>query len=127
MITYLVGERAEIPADIHDDDVRYELVSIYETLWQHRAEIGPGKLFDNPFDYRAQTLPASFDGEDWGQDKANPPWAYNQDIGDTLLRGDFFLDPAKAMAYFARVEGELSRNYLYNPFLADLGLADVPE
>jgi hypothetical protein len=109
MVTYRAGDQAETPESIKDDDVRYELVSIYDTLWQHRSEIGSGQLFDNPFEYHGQILPASFDGEDWGQDKANPPWAYNQDIGDTLLRGDFFLDPAKALTYFAEVKGELSR------------------
>jgi hypothetical protein len=121
-ITYRVGDQAEIPEDIHDDNVSYELLSIYDTLWQHRAEIGPGQIFDRPFDYHGQILPASFDGENWGQDKANPPWAYNQEIGNVLLRGDFFLDPAKALAYFATLQGELSRTYVYNPFLVDLGL-----
>jgi len=125
-ITYRVGDQAEIPGGIKDDDVRYELVSIYDTLWQHRTEIGPDQLFDQPFDYRGHILPASFDGVDWGEDKANPPWAYNQDIGETLLRGDFFLDPAKALATFATVEGELSRTYVDNPFLTDLGLDLMP-
>ncbi len=121
-ITYRVGDRAEIPEDIHDEDVAYELLSIYDTLWQHRAEIGSGQMFDNPFAYHGQILPASFDGENWGQDKANPPWAYNQEIDHSLLRGDFFLDPAKALAYFATLQGELSHTYVYNPFLVDLGL-----
>jgi hypothetical protein len=125
-ITYRAGDAAELPDGIKDDDVSYGLVSIYDTLWQHRDEIGPGRIFDQPFDYRGRTLPASFDGEDWGQDKANPPWAYNQDIGKTLLRGDFFLDPARALAYFATVEGEVSHHYVYNPFLADLGLEPAP-
>jgi len=126
VITYRVGDQAEVPDDIHDKDVRYELLSIHDTLWQHRAEIGTGRLFDQPFDYRGQTLPASFDGVDWGEDRANPPWAYNQDLGETLLRGDFFLDPAKALATFATVQGELSRTYVFNPFLADLGLDTAP-
>ncbi len=125
-ITYRVGDAAETPEGIKDEDVRYALVPIYDTLWQHRAEIGPGQLFDQPFDYRGQTLPASFDGEDWGQDKANPPWGYDQEIGKTLLRGDFFLDPARALAYFATVKGEVSHNYVYNPYLADLGLDPAP-
>ena len=125
-VTYRAGDQAEVPEGIKDDDVRYELVSIYDTLWQHRAEIGPGRLFDNPFDYQGRVLPASFDGEDWGVDKANPPWGYNQEIDDKLLRGDFLLDPAKALAYFAKVTGELSRTYLHNPFLADLGITLAP-
>jgi hypothetical protein len=125
-VTYRVGDVAETPEGIKDDDVRYELVPIYDTLWQHRDEIGSGRIFDQPFDYRGHTLPASFDGEDWGQDKANPPWAYNQDIGNTLRRGDFFLDPARALAHFATVDGEMSHTYVYNPFLADLGLDAAP-
>jgi hypothetical protein len=125
-ITYRVGDQAETPVGIQDEDARYELVSIYDTLWQHRDEIGPGQAFDQPFDYRGHTLPASFDGADWGEDKANPPWAYNQDIGVSLRRGDFFLDPARALAHFATVDGELSRIYVYNPFLADLGLGAAP-
>jgi hypothetical protein len=67
-------------------------------------------------------LPASFDGDDWGEDKANAPWGYNQETGKTLQRGDFFLDPARTFACFATVEGELARQYLHNPYLADLGM-----
>lgn len=71
-------------------------------------------------------MPASFDGEDWGQDRANPPWGYDQEIGEALLRGDFFIDPARAVGYFATIEGDLSQTYVHNPFLADLGLYGVP-
>jgi hypothetical protein len=126
VVHYRAGDKAEIPEGIKDDDVRYELVSIYDTLWQHRDEIGEGLAFDQPFDYRGRVLPASFDGENWGEDKANPPWGYNQEIGRTLLRGDFFLDPAKAVEYFANLPGELSKEYVHNPFLEDLGLISVP-
>ena len=125
-IVYRAGDRAEVPADTHDKEVAYELVPIYDTLWQHRAEIGPGLLFDKPFDYRGQILPAAFDGVDWGEDKANPPWAYDQEIGEVLRRGDFFLDPARAVSTFATVEGAWSRTYLSNPYLADLGLSATP-
>ena len=72
--------------------------------------------------YRGHILPAAIDGEDYGQDRANTPWGYNQETGDTLSRGDWFLDPAKALTYHARFEGEFSRKYVYNPYLADLGL-----
>jgi hypothetical protein len=125
-VVYRLDGAAEVPEGIKDDNVAYELVPIYDTLWQRRAEIGLGRLFDNPFDYRGNALPASFDGEDWGQDKANAPWGYNQEIGETLLRGDFFLDPARALAYFATIEGELSHTYVHNPYLDDLGLATAP-
>jgi len=121
-VVYRVGEQAEVPESLKDDDVAYQLVSIYETLWAHRDEIGPGWAFDQPFDYRGHVLPAAIDGDDFGADRANTPWGYDQAIGDTLSRGDWFLDPAKALTYHARFEGEFSRKYVYNPYLADLGL-----
>jgi len=121
-VTYRVGDVAEVPEGIKDDNTSYRLVPIYETLWTHRDEIGPGRAFDQPFDYRGHILPAAIDGEDYGQDRANTPWGYSQETGDTLSRGDWFLDPAKALTYHARFEGEFSRKYVYNPYLADLGL-----
>ncbi len=81
-VVYRVGDSAEIPEGIKDEEVRYRLVPIYDSLWQHRDDIGSGRVFDKAFDYSGHTLPASFDGEDWGEDKANPPWGYNQEIGD---------------------------------------------
>ncbi|NOZ49450.1 MAG: hypothetical protein GXP37_05290 [Chloroflexi bacterium] len=121
LVQYRVGDHGERPASTDEADVRYRLVSIYDTLWQHRQEMGKGKLFDQPFIYHKKVLPASFDGNNFGVDKANAPWGYNQEIGDVLHRGDFFLDPARAYATFARVQTELSRNYVTNPYLDDLG------
>ncbi|MFQ5343605.1 MAG: hypothetical protein ACE5F6_18855 [Anaerolineae bacterium] len=120
-VIYRVGDQADLPEGLRDEDVRYQLVPIYDTLWQHRSELGPGRLFDRPFDYRGRILPATIDGDNWAPDKANTPWGYNQEIGETLLRGDFFLNPAKAFAYFATVEGGLVRQYLDNPYLVDIG------
>ncbi|MEE8391575.1 MAG: hypothetical protein V3S14_12375 [Anaerolineae bacterium] len=124
IVVYRVGERAKIPESLKDDDVSYQLVSIYDTLWAHRDEIGPGQAFDQPFDYQGHTLPAAIDGEDYGQDKANTPWGYNQETGDALSRGDWFLDPAKALAYHANFGGDFSLEYVHNPYLADLGLME---
>jgi len=125
-VDYRVGEQAEMPEDLKDEDVPYVLVPVYDTLWQHRDEIGPGLAFDKPFDYRGKTLAANFDGENFGEDKANTPWGYNQATGDTLLRGDWFLDPAKALLYHASFQGDFSTEYLHNPYLDDLGLATTP-
>jgi hypothetical protein len=121
-VIYRVGDQAERPESIKDEDVRYQLVPIYDTLWQHRSEIGAGQAFDNPFDFRGHTLAASFDGDDFGIDKANSPWGYDQETGEVLSRGDWFLDPAKALPVHATFGGEFSMTYLFNPFLADLGL-----
>ena len=123
-VVYRVGERAEVPENLQDKDVSYQLVSIYDTLWARRDEIGEGRAFDQPFDYRGHVLPAAIDGDDYGQDKANTPWGYNQETGDTLSRGDWFLDPARALAFHAHFDGDFSLKYVYNPYLADLGLGD---
>ena len=126
VVIYHVGDKAETPESLSDEDVSYQLVPIHDTLWVHRDEIGPGRIFDQPFDYRGHVLPATFDGENYGVDKANTPWGYNQAIGTQLARGDWFLDPAKALAYHATFTSEFSRTYLRNQYLADLGLDPAP-
>lgn len=88
--------------------ISHQLLPTYDTLWQHRTETGAGQAFDQPFDYRGRILPAALDGADCGADKANTPWGDDQETSDTLLRGDWFLDPAKALLYHARSAGEFS-------------------
>ncbi len=120
LVVYRVGRRAERPQRIPDPHVAYRLRPIYDTLWAHRTEMGNGRAFDRPFSYRGHILPAALDGDDYGLDKANTPWGYPQATGDLLERGDWFLDPARALAYHARFSGPFSRRYLHNPFLNDL-------
>lgn len=120
-VVYRVGEEAQVPAGITDDHATYRLLSIYETLWAHRGEIGDDRAFDRRFFYQGHMLPATLDGDNYRADKANTPWGYNQAVGRELRRGDWFLDPARALAYHATFEGEFSNRYLYNPYLADLG------
>jgi hypothetical protein len=119
-VVYRAGETAELPEGVHDDHATYQLISIYETLWAHRNEIGSGKLFDQLFNYRGHGLPAAFDGDTYGEDKANTPWGYDQALGDKLVRGDWFLDPAKALAYHATFPGTYSTRYVLNPYLLEL-------
>jgi len=125
-VVYRVGDVAEVPEGLTDKEVTYRLLPIYETLWAHRDEIGPGRAFDRPFDYRGRILPAALDGDNYGEDKANTPWGYDQATGDALSRGDWFLDPAKALAYHATFDDPFSQTYLHNPYLVDLGLEVEP-
>ena len=123
-VVYRPGEVAEVPESIDAPGVGYRLLPIYEVLWSRRDQVGDGKLYDRPFDYRGRALPGAFDGDDYGHDRANPPWGYDQGIGDELSRGDWFLDPARALAYHAAFPEPFSRVYLFNPYLADLGLLE---
>ena len=120
-IVYRVGHKAERPRSLNDA-VTYALLPIYEELWSRRDSVGAGKTFDKMFFYGPNRIPAAFDGDTWGKDKANTPWGYNQARGFRLHRGDWFLDPAKAMGFHATFPAPFSRRYLYNPYLADLHL-----
>ena len=122
VVVYRVGEKAGVPQSVDDEQVSYKLLPIYTTLWPRRDDIGDGRTFDGPFTYRGQVLPKSIDGDDFGTDKANAPWGYYQTTGEVLSRGDWFLDPAKALAYHASFSGDFSLEYVHNPYLADLGL-----
>jgi len=119
-VVYRVGEMPEVPDGISDNHVAYGLLSIYDTLWARRYDIGDGRAFDRPFSYLGQVLPAAIDGDNYRADRANTPWGYDQATGRKLHRGDWFLDPARALAYHATFKGEFSNHYLYNPYLADL-------
>ncbi len=121
-VIYRVGGDAQIPNGSPDEPVAYELTPIYTSLWTRRDDVGDGHAFDGPFDYRGRTLPAAIDGADFGVDRANTPWGYDQAIGNKLTRGDWFLDPAKALAYHASFANDFSLDYVYNPYLDDLGL-----
>jgi len=122
-VIYRAGREAQIPDGRMDEPVAYRLTPIYTSLWARRNDIGDGRTFDGPFDYRGRTLPAAIDGLDYGVDRANTPWGYDQASGEKLARGDWFLDPAKALAYHARFMGDFSLEYVHNPYLDDLGLS----
>ena len=122
VVIYRVGEEAKVPQSVDDEHVSYKLVLIYTTLWPRRDDVGDGRAFDGPFTYRGQVLPRSIDGDDFATDKANTPWGYYQTTGEVLSQGDWFLDPARALVFHANFSGDFSLEYVYNPYLADLGL-----
>jgi len=122
VVIYRVGEEAEAPQSMDDVYVSYKLVPIYNTLWSRRADIGDGNTFDGPFTYRGQELPKSIDGDGYNTDITNTPWGYYQTTGEVLSRGDWFLDPAKALVYHANFSDDFSLEYVYNPYLTEMGL-----
>lgn len=119
-VRYVYLGEAEVPDGIPDSKVSYDLVSVYDTYWQHRHCSGQGECFDSPFDYMGVTLPASMDGDDFGIDSANTPWGYNQGNGDKLVRGDWFFDPARAFLFHAGEMDNFSTEYINNRYLDDI-------
>jgi hypothetical protein len=120
-IVYRFKGQAEVPSGGNDQDVGYALVSLYDTIWQQRDSVCDGGCtFDGTFDYEGTSLPKAFDGDTWGEDKANPPWAWDDPDDGPVYRGDFFFRPASAVNTWVDVPGALSMTYVDNAFLADL-------
>ncbi len=120
-VVYRYGATAGVPESGNDQHVPYKLKPIKDTLWKRRYDIcDSGCTFDTTFEYDGVTLPKAFDGDDYGNDKANPPWAWDDPADGPVYRGDFFFRPAHAMDQHVSMPGPISKIYLVNPFLDDL-------
>ena len=101
--------------------VAFIALATWEPFWAKRDDIcDSGCLFDTTFDYQGVTLPKAFDGDSYGKDKANPPWAWDAPDDGPVYRGDFFFRPAESMKKHVFVPGLVSTEYIYNPFLDDI-------
>lgn len=108
----------EVPTSGNDRDVGYALVPLETTLWARRKDIcNDGCTFDKEMTYEGQTLGKAFDGDDHGDDKANPPWAWDDPDDGPVYRGGFFFRPAETVLTHLEVGGEWSKTYLHNPYL----------
>jgi hypothetical protein len=123
VVRYLPLGRSEEPAGIPSAKTSYALVPLYDTLWRQRGCMGDGRCFDGAFTYRGAVLPSSFDGDDFGTDSANTPWGYGQALEGGLVSGDWFFDPARAIAVHAGPLDNFSQTYVVNPYMADLEAA----
>ena len=120
-VIYRYGATAGVPESGNDQHVPYKLKPIKDTLWKRRYDIcDSGCTFDTTFKYDGVTLPKAFDGDDYGNDAANPPWAWDDPADGPVYRGDFFFRPAHAMDQHVSMPGPISKIYLVNPFLDDL-------
>jgi hypothetical protein len=120
-IVYRYTGVAEEPTSGNDQDVGYALVSFYDTLWQRRDDICDGSCtFDQTFEYDGVTLARAFDGDSWGDDKANPPWAWDDPDDGPVYRGDFFFRPAHAVTTWVAFPSAVSQTYIFNPYLDEL-------
>jgi len=110
--------KAQTPKSGKDPDVGYALVDLTKTLWPRRTDIcNNGCTFDGKMTYQGMTLGKAFDGDDHGDDKANPPWAWDDPKDGSVYRGDFFFRPAETVLVHVKVTGPFSATYLHNPFL----------
>ena len=90
-------------------------------IWQQRDSICDGACtFDGTFNYQGTSLPQAFNGDTWGEDKANPPWAWDDPDDGAVYRGDFFFRPASTVKIWLNIPGWTSTSYSHNLFLDEL-------
>jgi hypothetical protein len=111
------GRGAEVPQSNKSPDVSYDLVSIEETLWAHRFDVGTTYCCSDPYAFPGGSTSAfgsAFNGP-LGGCAAKPPWGWDQ-ADDSIVKGDWFRDPLKAyrtQLQIANFEG----TYTWNPYL----------
>ena len=108
-IRYLPGGEKQTPATWNgafaDNPCSYELRPL-EELWAWRN--GP---YDGTGAFGSY---GAFDGDNWGEDKANPPWAWRNKIVYGF-GGSFLSDPAWTINH-AVAGAALSADYTVNPY-----------
>jgi len=110
--------KAEVPKSGDDRDVGYALVSFTNTIWPRRGDIcNDGCTFDKTMSYEGLTLGLAFDGDSEADDKANPPWAWDDPSDGAVYRGDFFFRPAETVLTHLEVPKPFSTRYTRNIFL----------
>jgi len=120
MIYRFAGRGAELPQSNKDPDVSYDLISMEETLWAKRNEVGNTSLYCCTDSYalpngQTVSIGCSFNGP-IGSCSAKPPWGWDQADDGPIKKGDWFRDPLFAYNQQLRVEG-FAGKYIYNPYL----------
>ena len=121
IIYRFAGRGAEVPRNNSDPDVSYDLISIEDSLWAKRAEIGSTSLYCCGDSYalpggQTMLIGSAFNGPIGGC-AAKPPWGWDQANDGPIEKGDFFRDPLKAVAAQLQVEG-WGGTYVHNPYLS---------
>jgi hypothetical protein len=117
IIYRFTGRGAEVPRNNRDPDASYDLISIEDTLWQRRFEIGNTYCCGDNYAFPAgppSAIGSAFNGPIGGC-AAKPPWGWDQ-ADDTIVKGDWFRDPLKAYSSQLRLEG-FNDVYVWNPYL----------
>jgi Zn-dependent protease with chaperone function len=138
-VTYRYTGNAEEPsgvgAQVGDEEVGYELVSMAETLWPFARDRHQG-IYGGEFDYGSwsiQTTDGSgavtshevsvgevgsvLRGSVGGRNMARPPWGwYDQDEQDQR-QGGWFLTPAETVKRHFGLGDEFSTTYQHHPVL----------
>ena len=110
-VIYKPMGKSEEPLSGNDRNVSYALTSI-EVLWERRyGPYGSGQTFGSF---------SAFDGDDYGEDKANPPWSWDDSDDGPTYSGEIFYNPADVIATHFGNLGSFNHTYLSNPYAFQL-------
>jgi len=98
-IVYRYTGQAEEPENDNDRNVGYELVNI-DVLW--------AKRYDPDIFYEFGV----FKGDDWGNNKANAPWGWDDKDDGEVSADQFFFNPAYLVDYYCDELGDFSHDYI---------------
>jgi hypothetical protein len=120
-IVYRYAGKAAVPESNRDPNATYDLVSIEDTLWAQRFEVGSLFCCADTYamnDGGSARLGSAFNGPIGGC-AAKPPWGWDQ-ASDKIAKGDWFRDPLKAYPTQLRIQN-FSGSYVHNPYLESDG------
>jgi hypothetical protein len=133
VVIYHYTGQSEDPEQVTNKRVRYRLIPIYATLWQH-AQTNAEQTYGEMSDYGTRTVSvldkgaaaqkqisigrigSAFRGVVGAENKARPPWAWFDYRERNQPRGEWFFDPAATIKrhFYAY---SLSTVYVHNPYL----------
>jgi hypothetical protein len=119
-IVYRYTGTAAVPESNRDPNATYDLVSIEDTLWANRFDVGSTFCCADDYAMKAGTarIGSAFNGPIGGC-AAKPPWGWDQ-ATDKIAKGDWFRDPLKAYPTQVRIQN-FTGTYVHNPYLESDG------
>jgi hypothetical protein len=99
-VVYRFTGQAEEPQNGNDRNVGYDLLHIDE-LWARRHDPDVFCGF------------GTFCGDDHGENRANPPWGWDDKDDGEVDTDDFFIDPAYLVDYYHEGLGDFSHDYVF--------------
>jgi len=121
------GARAGRPRHGDDRQVSYDLLPILGHWWRRIAEdtgTFAGRFPYEPYGKRSgasrTALPAAFNGQMFGKNKAKPFWGWHDRRTrkkKILATGQWGLDPAYGVSRNLKLPDPFSLTYIYNPYL----------
>ena len=116
-VIYRYTGKAAVPESNRDPNATYDLVSIEDTLWAHRFDVGSTFCCADSYSMNGgatESIGSAFNGPIGGC-AAKPPWGWDQ-ASDKIVKGDWFRDPLKAYPTQIRIQN-FSGTYVHNPYL----------